>query len=240
MGFFDKKFCDFCGEKIGLFGNNKLEDGNMCNKCAANNSPFLTGRRNFTVSDMKNHHSYREENKAKVAEFNETKAAGNYYRVRLDEDKEYWLVSCEQRYKDKNPDILSFNQFTGCSILVDEDRNEIMQELQDGTSRSYNPPRYEFSYDVFIVINVNHPWFSEIRYRVNRNSIVGKDSYEYSSTMMEAEDVKKMLQEMQKDVRERVVSANKPKTSVTCLHCGATTLPDSSGCCEYCGGAINK
>lgn len=27
MGFFDKKYCDFCGAKIGLLGNRKLEDG---------------------------------------------------------------------------------------------------------------------------------------------------------------------------------------------------------------------
>ena len=28
MGLFDKKFCDVCGEKIGMLGNRKLEDGN--------------------------------------------------------------------------------------------------------------------------------------------------------------------------------------------------------------------
>lgn len=34
MGLFDKKFCDICGEKIGLLGNRKLEDGNLCKDCA--------------------------------------------------------------------------------------------------------------------------------------------------------------------------------------------------------------
>ena len=33
-----------------------------------------------------------------------------------------------------------------------------------------------------------------------------------------------------------------PETSgieqITCPYCGATTTPDASGCCEYCGGAI--
>ena len=29
MGLFDKKYCDICGEKIGLLGNRKLEDGNL-------------------------------------------------------------------------------------------------------------------------------------------------------------------------------------------------------------------
>ncbi len=27
MGLFDKKFCDICGDKIGLLGNRKLEGG---------------------------------------------------------------------------------------------------------------------------------------------------------------------------------------------------------------------
>ena len=34
MGLFDKKYCDICGEKIGLLGNRKLEDGNLCKDCA--------------------------------------------------------------------------------------------------------------------------------------------------------------------------------------------------------------
>ena len=35
MGLFDKKYCDICGEKIGLFGNRKLEDGELCQKALA-------------------------------------------------------------------------------------------------------------------------------------------------------------------------------------------------------------
>ena len=29
MALFSTKFCDVCGEKIGLLGNRKLEDGNL-------------------------------------------------------------------------------------------------------------------------------------------------------------------------------------------------------------------
>ena len=41
MGLFDKKYCDICGDKIGLLGNRKLEDGNMCKDCAKKLSPFF-------------------------------------------------------------------------------------------------------------------------------------------------------------------------------------------------------
>jgi len=38
MGFFSKLFekkeCAFCGGEIGMLGNRKLEDGNMCKTCA--------------------------------------------------------------------------------------------------------------------------------------------------------------------------------------------------------------
>ena len=53
MGLFDKKYCDICGEKIGLLGNRKLEDGNLCKDCAKKLSPWFSGRRRSTVADIK-------------------------------------------------------------------------------------------------------------------------------------------------------------------------------------------
>ncbi len=41
MGLFDKKNCDICGEKIGLLGNRKLDDGNLCKNCASKLSPWF-------------------------------------------------------------------------------------------------------------------------------------------------------------------------------------------------------
>lgn len=37
---FEKKICSVCGGEIGLLGNRKLEDGNLCKNCAKN---FLRG-----------------------------------------------------------------------------------------------------------------------------------------------------------------------------------------------------
>ena len=44
MGLFDKKICDICGEKIGLLGNRKLDDGNLCKDCAKKLSPWFEER----------------------------------------------------------------------------------------------------------------------------------------------------------------------------------------------------
>lgn len=49
MGLFDKKYCDICGDKIGILGNRKLEDGNMCKECARKMSPWLTGRKGYSL-----------------------------------------------------------------------------------------------------------------------------------------------------------------------------------------------
>ena len=69
MGLFDKKYCDICGEKIGLLGNRKLEDGNLCKDCARKLSPFFSERRNSTVEDIKRQLAYRAENEKKLADF---------------------------------------------------------------------------------------------------------------------------------------------------------------------------
>ena len=58
MGLFDKifekKICAICGGEIGLLGNRKLEDGNMCKNCAAKLSPWFSDRRSSTVEEKEN------------------------------------------------------------------------------------------------------------------------------------------------------------------------------------------
>ena len=72
MGLFDKKNCDICGEKIGLLGNRKLDDGNLCKNCASKLSPWFEERRHSTVEDIKRQLEYREKNKNAVRSFSIT------------------------------------------------------------------------------------------------------------------------------------------------------------------------
>ena len=69
MGLFDKKICDICGEKIGLLGNRKPDDGNLCKDCAKKLSPWFEERRHSTVEDIKRQLEYREKNKKAVMDF---------------------------------------------------------------------------------------------------------------------------------------------------------------------------
>ena len=68
MGLFDKKYCDICGSKIGLLGNRKLEDGNLCKDCAKKLSPWFSERRHSSVKDIREQLAYREENRAAAAD----------------------------------------------------------------------------------------------------------------------------------------------------------------------------
>ena len=171
MGLFDKKFCDVCGEKIKFLGNRKLEDGNLCKDCAAKLSPWFSERRRSTVQDIKDQLAYREENQAKVAAFNTTRTIGEYYMVILDEDAKKFCVAQARDIRTGNPDILDFTQVTGCDLDIDESKSEVYRKDSEGKSVSYNPPRYDYSYDFYVCLRVNHPWFDEMRFKINSHTV---------------------------------------------------------------------
>jgi len=79
MGLFDafkKKQCDICGGEIGMLGNRKLEDGNMCKTCAKKLSPWFDERRHSTIAQINEQLAYREANKSAVAAFRTTRVFG--------------------------------------------------------------------------------------------------------------------------------------------------------------------
>lgn len=171
MGLFDKKYCDICGEKIGLLGNRKLEDGNLCKDCAKKLSPWFSDRRRSTVEDIKGQLTYREENREKAAQFRTTRSFGEEWKVLLDEDHRWFTVTRARDLAEANPDILDFDAITGCRMDIDESRTELTHEDADGKDVSYVPPRYEYSYDFFLIITVRHPYFDEMRFSLNSSSV---------------------------------------------------------------------
>ena len=171
MGLFDKKYCDICGEKIGLLGNRKLEDGNLCKDCAKKLSPWFSDRRRSTVADIKGQLAYREENRGKAAQFCITRSFGEGWKVLLDEERRWFTVTRARDLADANPDILDLDTITGCRMDIDESRTELTREGPDGKEISYVPPRYEYSYDFYLVISVRHPYFDEMRFSLNASSV---------------------------------------------------------------------
>lgn len=172
MGLFDKKYCDICGEKIGLLGNRKLEDGNLCKECAKNLSRWFNERRHSTVEEIKSQLAYREENKQKVAQFRKTRMEGDSWKVLFDENNRWFTVTQSGNpTATENPDIIDFSAVTGCVMDIDESKDEIYYKDNDGKEHSYSPPCYEYSYDFYITLNVNALYFDEIKFRLNPKTV---------------------------------------------------------------------
>ena len=191
MGLFDKKYCDICGDKIGLLGNRKLENGNMCKDCAKKLSPFFSDRRSSTVEEIKQQLAYREQNKQILAGFSPMFTFGEDDKIYIDPMKQSFVVSSRNpgSWSDENPDVIPLSSVTGCTLRVDEDREELYTEGKDGQRVSYNPPRYKFTYDFYIEIKVNNPYFDEITARLNDSDVEGMGTMEYNRYQQMAQQV---------------------------------------------------
>ena len=265
---FEKKECSGCGGEIGLLGNRKLEDGNLCKDCAAKLSPWFSDRRQSTVEEIKQQLSYREANREKVSSFRITRTLGEYTKVLLDEDAGLFMVTSAKNLEEANPDVLAFSDVTGCKLDIDESKTEIEYRDKDGERQSFNPRRYAYSYDFYIVINVNNPYFNEIRFQLNSDSVDNdeetlldspngmnsfgrisagtsnaeevRNSVEYRQYEAMGMEIRDALLQVRQQVRDEIAATAAPKTAVVCPFCGATTTPDASGCCEFCGGALRE
>lgn len=121
---FEKKECAICGGEIGLLGNRKLEDGNMCKACAAKLSPWFDERRHSTVAQIEEQLEYRESNKENVAAFRTTLSLGETAKVLLDEYVGRFMVTSARNYSEANPDVLELSDITGCTYDIDEGIDE--------------------------------------------------------------------------------------------------------------------
>lgn len=166
MGLFDKKFCDICHNKIGLLGNRKLEDGNLCKDCAAKLSPFFSERRNSTVQEIRSQLESREENKKAVAAFRVSRSFGIKPWVLLDDTAGKFLVCSHKNFQEYNPDVLDLSQVVDAQVKVDERRTEIKYE-KDGRQVSYHPARFNYSYNLSADIYLNHPYIENINIPLN-------------------------------------------------------------------------
>ena len=171
MGLFDKKFCDICGNKIGVLGNRKLEDGNLCKDCASKLSPFFSERRHSTIADIQAQLAYREENKKAVSSFYTTLTYGESGKLMIDENNRKFMISKTNNLTNENPDVVDFSQVTSCELDIDENRRELKRKDAQGNMVSYNPARYEYYYNFDLKLQVNHPYFDEMTLRLNRNAV---------------------------------------------------------------------
>ena len=189
MGLFEKKYCDICGEKIGLLGNRKLEDGNMCSKCAGKLSPFFTGRKKSTLEEIKAQLAYREQNRQNLNYFNANRVLGNDTKVYIDDSQGKFVVSRKSDYRTENADIIDISQVSSARYEVEEHKSEIFREDSEGHRRSYDPPRYDCEYEITIYINVNSPYFNEIEFELTDERPESRYNEEFRRCEQQANEI---------------------------------------------------
>lgn len=172
---FEKKECDICGNEIRILGNKKLEDGNMCKECEEKLSPWFSDRRNSTVEEIKQQLSWRELNKSKLQVFNPSKSIGEYYRMYIAENDgmpTHFVVSRSKDYDQENADVIDFIHVLSCRLDVKENQTEL-KRLNDKNERvSYYPPRYEFRYEFYVIMEIAHNlYFDEIKFKLNTQTV---------------------------------------------------------------------
>jgi len=262
MGLFDKKSCDICGGKIGMLGNRKLDDGNCCKDCAKQLSPFFSERRKSTVSDIRAQLDYRERNKADVAAFRPTQTLGIVTKVYLDENAGKFAVSAAKRFGEDNPDIMDISQVTGCNIDVQESSKELKRKDSSGKEVSFIPPKFNYSYTFNVLIHVNNPWFSEIKFPLTKSveietaiprgsagsAEIGRKSNDYRQAEAMGNEIKTALMKARKGAgaNPAVVAAAPnaafkaapgaaPDAAFKAAPVAANNSPNSARNCSTCG-----
>ena len=169
---FEKKYCAVCGNEIKILGNRKLEDGNLCKDCAEKLSPWFDERRHSTVEQIKAQLAYREENRPKALAFNTTRSYGRCpSKLLIDEGAGTFMITSASDFAKANPDVLDLTQITSSILDIQEHKSELKQKNAEGKMVSYNPPRYEYSYDFYVKFTVNHPYIDDMRIRLNPSAV---------------------------------------------------------------------
>lgn len=179
MALFGKKVCDICGGDIGLLGNRKLSDGNLCKDCAKKLSPFMTDRRQSSVDEIRQHLAYRAQNMVVLANLHPNTVLGGNTKVYIDEAAGKFFVTSASNWRDRNPDVIDFRQVMDVRTEVTEHRTEEYHNDREGRSVPFNPPRYRFSYEFNTTILVDSPYFNEIHFELTDARPENRRSEEY-------------------------------------------------------------
>lgn len=188
MGIFSKKVCDICGGDIGLLGNRKLSDGNLCKDCAKKLSPFMTDRRQSSVEEIRQHLAYRAQNAAMLPSIHPTTVLGGHTKVYIDEAAGKFFVTSSSNWRDRNPDIIDLSQVIDVRTDVTEHRTEEYHRNREGREVPFNPPRYRFEYEFETTLLIDSPYFNEIHFELTQERPENRlsESYRYYEQMADA------------------------------------------------------
>lgn len=167
----------------------------------------------------------------------------------------YLILMDVQTENRENGLILNYLQLTGSNLDIDEGRRELRRTDKDGKQVSYDPPRYEYSYNFDFTITVDTPYFDEMSFRLNPRPIILESeapsvfslvrsidpSYniEYRRYIQLADEMRAAVDQAHAvshaaPTANRVQNIPTPAASVEwiCPACGGS---NTGKFCEYCG-----
>lgn len=167
----------------------------------------------------------------------------------------YLILMDVQTENRENGLILNYSQLTGSHLDIDEGRRELRRTGKDGKQVSYDPPRYEYSYNFDFTITVDTPYFDEMSFRLNPRPIILESeapsvfslvrsidpSYniEYRRYIQLADEMLAAVDQARAvshaaPTANRVQNISTPAASVEwiCPACGGS---NTGKFCEYCG-----
>ena len=249
MGIFDKKYCDICGEKIGLLGNRKLEDGNLCKNCANKLSPLFSERRHSTVEEIRKQLAYREENERCLSGFHPDITFGEVRKIYIDRNSGQLIVTSASNWKNANPDLIKLSQITGISTDIHENKTELYYQDEEGKRKSYMPRRYECDYEFNITLLVDSPWFDKIELELsagNRPDSPYTDLYRrYEEQMHTLSSIingaygssPKAAANAPRTREQELIEETIKSISWMCAECGIAN--SGTSVCRNCGAEVN-
>jgi len=168
MGFlknlFAKKDCEICGGDIGLLGNTKLADGDLCKDCKEKLSPFYHVSDDTTVADIKEHLAYREENKKALEEFNPDEIFGAADQICVDTAARKFVFARNGDWKETEADVIDFSHVTKIYGEIEDDEiypdSDNEDEDEDSGEEVVVEPFTVSHFNVTILVDI--PFIQEI------------------------------------------------------------------------------
>ena len=163
MGFlkklFEKKDCEICGGEIGLLGNTKLADGDMCKDCKAKLSPLFRVTDETTVADILGQIEYRKENEKALEAFNPDEEFGAVDKILVDTAAKKFVFARNGDWKDPKADVVDFSQVTEVETDEEEDMMYFDHEDEDTGETSTSEIKVVHFH---VTIHVDSPYFDTI------------------------------------------------------------------------------